>query len=209
MKYFFTITIVLLGLTSCKYGETLKAFEQIDASVQLSQEEQIKDVTALKKQVTDSAMANPARYASAFNHANEFHTKTETLLAEIRAVKELINQQMSDQPDFEEMNEHLDEVFYDGEEPSEHGLRLKKALENYLLTAEDQLYFFPEAEKMAKRAFDTAPVLNREGKEIEWLEYNYKGYPAIASKTKLTLLEQEAYKVELTFLRALLEKPQF
>lgn len=209
MKYVYLIILSAFCLSSCKYGETLEAFKLIDESANESNVVKEENVTVLLKQVTDSAMSHPDRYASAFNHANEFHTKTGTLLAEISAVKELIDQQLGNPTDYEAMDQNVDQIFFDGEEPSEHGLRLKKALENYLLTADDQLYFFPEAEKMAKRAFDTAPVLNREGKETEWLAYNYKGYPAIASKTKLTLLEQEAYEVELTFLRALLEKPQF
>ena len=32
--------------------------------------------------------------------------------------------------------------------------------------------------------FSTDKVANREGKEIFWLDYNYKGFPLVASITK-------------------------
>jgi|GEM_PF-5914608 len=209
MKYIILSTVLLLVLTSCRNNEVLKAFDQIQEVSQASVVTSMEEVNLLKQQVTDSAMANPAKYASAFNHMNEFHNKTETLLTTIKQVKDSINNQIGDLEDNDSGIYAMDEVLYQNDAPTAAALQLKKGLENYLTTVEDQLYFFPKAEKIAKTNFSTAPVTNRNGEKVAWLEYNYKGFPAIASKTKLTLLEQRAYEVESTFLKALLEKPQF
>lgn len=209
MKYIVLSTVLLLVLTSCRNNEVLKAFDQIQESSQVSVATSMEEVNLLMQQVTDSAMANPAKYAGAFNHMNEFHNKTEALLATINQVKDSINYQIGALEDNDSGIYAMDEVFYQDDAPTAAALQLKKALENYLITAEDQLYFFPKAEKMAQAAFSTTAELKREGKQVQWLEYHYKGYPAIASVTKLTLLEQRAYQIESTFLKALLEKPQF
>lgn len=209
MKYIILSTVLLLVLTSCRNNEVLKAFDQIQENSQVSVATSMEEVNLLMQQVTDSAMANPAKYAGAFNHMNEFHNKTETLLTTIKQVKDSINNQIGALEDNDSGIYAMDEVFYQDDAPTAAALQLKKALENYLITAEDQLYFFPKAEKMAKSSFDTSTATNRDGNDVTWLEYHYKGFPAIASKTKLTLLEQSAYQIESTFLKALLEKPQF
>ncbi|RLD29562.1 MAG: gliding motility protein GldM, partial [Bacteroidetes bacterium] len=39
--------------------------------------------------------------------------------------------------------------------------------------------------------FSTAPVERRDKKKIDWLNYNYEGFPLIASKTKITSLQND------------------
>ena len=39
--------------------------------------------------------------------------------------------------------------------------------------------------------FSTEKVKDREGKEIFWLDYNYKGFPLVASLTKFTQIQAD------------------
>ncbi|PQJ30960.1 hypothetical protein BST92_02990 [Nonlabens arenilitoris] len=207
---FFTISL-LFTITACNFfnNQTTEAFDTIELNVEADTVDKSKEIEALMKTITDSAMANPAVYASAYNHMNEFHTKSERLLTELQHVRGLINDQVGESGDFEKMDEDTDQLLFNGDQPSENGARFIKAIQNYNLTASDQLFFFPEAEKMAQNAFTIEDVTNRDGENVEWLTYNFKGFPAIASKTKIAIMENDVKNVESTFLKALIEKPQF
>ena len=53
--------------------------------------------------------------------------------------------------------------------------------------------------------FSTEKVINRDGKEIFWLDYNYKGFPLIASLTKLTQIQADIKTTESEVLSAMLQ----
>ncbi|MGJ8684908.1 MAG: hypothetical protein ACSHWW_09810 [Nonlabens sp.] len=203
--------VIMLAITSCKYfaNETIESFEAIESSVTASNKEQTIEIESLMETIKDSAMANPAVYASAFNHSNEFHNKTSLLLTELQHARELINEKVGETGDYEKWDTSTDAIFFNGDEYSQVGTRFVQAIKNYNITSSDQLFFFPEAEKLAQKSFKIDDVLNRDGDTVDWLSYNFKGFPAIASKTKIAQLENEVKKVETTFLKALIEKPQF
>ena len=48
-------------------------------------------------------------------------------------------------------------------------------------------------------------VYNREGKEIFWLDYNYKGFPLVASITKLTQIQADIKTTESQILGGMLQ----
>ncbi|EAS18611.1 hypothetical protein BBFL7_01054 [Flavobacteria bacterium BBFL7] len=202
---------LLLTTTACNFlnKQTIDSFEAIEVDVEAASLDTSKEIKSLMKTLTDSAMANPAVYASAYNHMNEFHNKSERLLTELQHVRSLINDQVGETGDFEKMDEDTDELLFNGDSPSENGARFIKAIKDYNLTASDQLYFFPEAEKMAQQTLFIEDVTNRDGETVEWLTYHFKGFPAIASKVKIMTMENDVKNVEVTFLKALIEKPQF
>jgi gliding motility-associated protein GldM len=54
--------------------------------------------------------------------------------------------------------------------------------------------------------FDVAPVANKEGVKIKYLDYHFKGFPAIASLAKLTAWQNDAKKAESDVISAALGK---
>jgi len=54
--------------------------------------------------------------------------------------------------------------------------------------------------------FDVAPVTNKEGVKIKYLDYHFKGFPAIASLAKLTAWQNDAKKLESDVISAALGK---
>jgi len=211
IKYIVVGLVLILTIYSCKFfsDEVIESFGAIDKEIRLDTEEHSKKIMLLKQQLTDSAMSNPEKYAGAFNHMNEFHSKSERLLAELNHARNLIEEQIGTTTDYGKMDENTDSLFFIGDEYSDNGNRFVQAIKDYNLTSSDQLFFFPEAEKIAQEAFSIDTVQDRSGNEVDWFSYNYKGYPAIASIAKITLLESEVKEVEITFLKALIEKPQF
>ena len=53
--------------------------------------------------------------------------------------------------------------------------------------------------------FSTDKVTNREGKEIFWLDYNYKGFPLVASITKMTQIQADIKTTESEVLGNMLQ----
>lgn len=210
-KYFITILLLLLSISSCKYfgTEVIESFEAIDKEVVAQNKSYTDDIAALQQQLTDSAMTNPEKFAGAFNHMNEFHTKSERLLTELQHVRELIEEQVGETGNYENLDKNIDVVFFTGNQHTDNGAQFVQAIKDFNLTASDQLFFFPKAEKMAQQAFSVDQAKDRDGNKVDWLTYNYKGFPAIASMTKISILENDVKNIETTFLKALIEKPQF
>ncbi len=56
------------------------------------------------------------------------------------------------------------------------------------------------------KSFDLSDVTNKEGKKIKYLEYHFKGFPAIASLAKLSMWQNDAKKAESDVISAALGK---
>lgn len=85
-----------------------------------------------------------------------------------------------------------DRLTKDGEVVMEHLNEYKDAIKTILATDES---YRGRAEAF-ERTFNTDDVENKDGKEIAWLNYNFQGYPAIASYTKLTALQNDVRVTE-------------
>ena len=55
--------------------------------------------------------------------------------------------------------------------------------------------------------FQLIKVKNREGKDIFWLDYNYKGFPLVASITKMTQIQADIKTTESEVLRKHVTRP--
>jgi gliding motility-associated protein GldM len=102
---------------------------------------------------------------------------------------------------FEEMDKTdiLDEAWFTGDRLTKDGEKVMAALNEYKteikeILSKDEAYR-GESETFEK-TFSTAPVPNKDGKKIDWLNYNFQGYPAIASYTKLTALQNDVKVTE-------------
>jgi len=64
---------------------------------------------------------------------------------------------------------------------------------------------YPEIVSGVEKDFSTAQVLNKDNKKRDWLDYHYKGFPMVASLTKLTQLQADVKKTESEVLSAMLQ----
>ena len=65
-----------------------------------------------------------------------------------------------------------------------------------------------EIKKSIQANFSTAPVTNRDGKEVAWLNYNYEGFPLVASLTKLTQIQADIKTTKSEVLQRMLAGQQ-
>ncbi|ALJ04917.1 gliding motility protein GldM [Pseudalgibacter alginicilyticus] len=62
--------------------------------------------------------------------------------------------------------------------------------------------------KDVKKKFSTDQEINRDGIKIDWLDYHYKGYPLVASLTKMTQLQSDIKTTESEVLSSMLGEAQ-
>jgi gliding motility-associated protein GldM len=102
---------------------------------------------------------------------------------------------------FEQMDkgDKVDEKWFEGDKPSKFGKEFIEKIANYvgqLKQIGGSSIVDAEMKKIENR-FSTKPVFSKtESKNIEWLEYNYKGFPLIATITKLSQLQADIKATE-------------
>jgi gliding motility-associated protein GldM len=65
-----------------------------------------------------------------------------------------------------------------------------------------------DIKKSIEANFSTAPVKNRDGKDVAWLNYNYEGFPLVASLTKLTQIQADIKTTKSEVLQRMLAGQQ-
>lgn len=93
----------------------------------------------------------------------------------------------------------VDRLFFKGEKPSKAGQEFLDRIKNYPVQIKEIAGSkLPEieVEKIEKR-FATNPIKSKEaGATLPWIDYHYKGFPLIATVTKLTQLQADIKTTE-------------
>ncbi|WP_055435146.1 gliding motility protein GldM [Lacinutrix algicola] len=93
----------------------------------------------------------------------------------------------------------LDEMWFTGDRLSKPGEAVMGKIAAYKSEVSDILGKDVKASKALKSfqdLFDTSKLKNKDGKQIDWLDYHFKGFPAIASFTKLTAIQNDVKVTE-------------
>ncbi|WP_430411703.1 gliding motility protein GldM [Kordia sp.] len=93
-----------------------------------------------------------------------------------------------------EKGDFLDEYWFTGDRPSKRGQAIVDRIEQYKaemneIFDKDKSYL--KVQQNFNKRFDLSEVENADGKKLGWLEYNFNGYPSIASYTKLTAMQND------------------
>ena len=102
---------------------------------------------------------------------------------------------------FEQMDQssQIDEKWFEGETTTKAGKEFLDKIASYvaqLKTIGGSAITADEMKKIENR-FSTKPVFSKtENKNIQWLDYNYKGFPLIASITKLSQIQADVNTTE-------------
>jgi len=93
----------------------------------------------------------------------------------------------------------VDEKWFEGDKPSKKGKEFLAKIADFVSKIKDvggSSIAEIELKKIQNR-FSTTPVFSKtENKKIEWMEYNYKGFPLIATITKLSQLQADIKTTE-------------
>ena len=208
----YLVFIAMLALNMSKevlsaFGLFNEKFEKSNlAAVQTNQ--QILD--ALKQKATDDA----ANFAGPKQIADKVTALTKTFYDYVGGLKSTITEGVELDAEtgklpYEAMDkaEAIDNTWFKGDAYTDKGNEVLATINKYrddmkAAIGKDKKYAPIIADLDSK--FNTEDVKNKDGISIPYLDYNYRGFPGIASLTKLSAMQSDAKTAESNVLNALI-----
>jgi gliding motility-associated protein GldM len=203
----YLIFIAMLALNMSK--EVLSAFglmnEKLTESNAAVSERNTAFMAGLEQQVIDQ----PEKYKPLKDQADQVSKLAREFNTYLSDLKGRMNATVEDPQDYEIMDkgDFLDEHFFKGDKLKPEGQEFLKQIKKFRDGVNDVLGGSPQFANIAKDVqikFATEPVKNRDGNTIDWLDYHYKGFPLVASLTKMTQLQADIKTTESEVLSSML-----
>jgi gliding motility-associated protein GldM len=196
----YLVFIAMLALNMSK--EVLSAFGLLNNKIETANVEAEQRNSAFLGSLETKASNEPDQYGTVYQKAQEIDAIASNLDSYITTLKTNAIKDLEDPTDYEVMDkpDHFNNLFFTGDKYKEEGQEFINKMDTYRTELIGILSDSVVSKKVAgvedlissvKSNFATAPVTNRDGKEVEWLKYNYEGFPLIASLTKLTQIQAD------------------
>lgn len=204
----YLIFIAMLALNMSK--EVLSAFGLMNEKLTESNQATGERNTAFMASLDQKAVDQPEKYVSLKSKADQIDDLASKFNKYLEDLKDSMVEGLDDPTDYEIMDkgDYLDENFF-------KGAKLKPAGEEFL--AQMAAYRDGVAKILAnekgmqsvvkdvKEKFNTDDVTNRDGIKQRWLDYHYKGFPLVASLTKMTQLQADIKTTQSEVLSTMLQ----
>ncbi|QCE40512.1 gliding motility protein GldM [Psychroserpens sp. NJDZ02] len=202
----YLVFIAMIAMTMSK--EVLSAFGLMDKKFDRANELAIASNNGILTQLKTQAEEKPDEFGNANKLANdiseisdEFYKFLGTVKAEDIVKSGHYELEESGDLPYEEMDkgDKLDELWFTGDRLTKRGQEVLDRIEKYKTDIKAVLpnegKWQPVIESFEKR-FSTAAVKDNDGVEKKWLDYHFQGFPAIASYTKLTAMQNDVKATE-------------
>ncbi|CAM3267771.1 gliding motility protein GldM [Aequorivita lipolytica] len=212
----YLVFIAMLALNMSK--EVLSAFGLLnqkisDANVATSQRN-----TSFMEGLAVKANDEPSQYAAVKAKADEISRISDDFDTYISNIKSASIENIEDPSDYEVMDkpDHFNNLFFTGGKYKEGGQEFLNKMDKYRTemmavlsdTALAKVAGIEDIKKSIESNFSTAEVTNRDGKNVAWLNYNYEGFPLVASLTKLTQIQADIKTTKSEVLQRMLAGQQ-
>lgn len=203
----YLIFIAMLALNMSK--EVLSAFglmnEKLTVSNQATEERNASFVASLDVKAADS----PEKYEPLKAKADQIDKLAHEFDAYLAELKGNMTAKIEDPTDYEIMDkgDYLDEHFFKGDKVKEDGQKFLDHMKTFREGVAKVLAGEKGMESVIKEVnekFNTDEVTNRDGLKQDWLDYHYKGFPLVASLTKMTQLQSDIKTTESEVLSQML-----
>lgn len=190
--------------------EVLQAFGMMDEKLTASNTAAIARNKAAYEDLALKAVEQSEKYGDEKEKADKIQQLSSDYYNYIEELKNTMKSTVDDPTDYETMDKgkYLDDNFFKGDDGAykEAGQEFLDNMNNYKVEVSKVLgtKFKKIGDDVAAR-FSTEKVTDREGKERFWLDYNYKGFPLVASLTKLTQIQADIKTSESEMLSAMLQ----
>lgn len=197
----YLIFIAMLALNMSR--EILSAFGLLNEKIENANVATTARNSDFMTDLAAKADAQPAQYASVKAQADQVTEISSTLDTYLGEIKDLMmgsvkpgeetNYEVQDKADF------LNNRFFRGDQLKPEGQEFLDAMNKYRAdmlvvlsdTAVAKFEGIDDVKRTIEENFSTAQVERQDGKKIDWLNYHYEGFPLVASKTKLTSLQND------------------
>ena len=203
--------LVFIAMMALNMGkEVLSAFGLMNEKLQTANERYQLTNEAAFAELERKEQEKPEDYKEALEKARQVRELSNQYYAYLNTLKEEVMSQASNKTDYQVMDksDFLDEKFFKTDGLKPEGQKFLDEINKYrtqlvsLLGAKDEAL-----KKIIEERFSTGEnnkVKNREGNTIGWVQYNYEGFPYIASVTKFSQLQSDIRQTEQDFYKAML-----
>ena len=204
----YLIFIAMLAMNMSK--EVLQAFGLMDNKLVAANDAA---TTRNKRSYEDlalKAVEQSEKYGDEAAKADKIQKLSDDYFSYIEGIKEEMKATVDDPTDYQTMDsgKFLDAKFFKGNDGMYHedGQEFVDKMNKYRSDLSAVMGKGSEnIKKDVETRFSTDKVANREGKEIFWLDYNYKGFPLVASITKMTQIQADIKTTESEVLGSMLQ----
>ena len=197
----YLVFIAMLALNMSK--EVLSAFGILNNKIVESNQLTTKRNDEAFRQLAQQAADQPGQFKSKKEKVDKIRALSKEFYAYIEDLKVASTKKfdMNEEGVYEKMDkgEFFDELFFKADKHSPKGEEFLKKMADYTAQIK-QIGGSDIAETEMKKIedrFKTAPVKSKAaGTTVSWLEYNYHGFPLIASITKLSQLQADIKTTE-------------
>ncbi|MFP9115610.1 gliding motility protein GldM [Flavobacterium sp. RHBU_3] len=199
----YLVFIAMMALNMSK--EVLSAFGLMNEKFEASNKGAVENNEGLFQALSQKATDDPSHYGEAKKLADQVKTISADFYAYIETLKGDITKDIEKEPSgklpFEQMDkgDKIDEAWFAGDGYSNKGKEVLGKIEGYrnamiALLKSDKKYAGMVSDLEYK--FNTADVKAHDGAMKKYLDYNFKGFPAIASLTKLSAMQNDVKSIE-------------
>ena len=204
----YLIFIAMLALNMSK--EVLSAFGLMNEKLTESNEAAETRNHSFVASLDLKAEGQPEKYKPLKAKANEIDKLAHDFDAYLEDLKGKMTAQLDDPTDYEIMDkgDYLDKNFFKGDKIKEDGEEFLAQMKGFregvvkILSGEKGM---EPIIKQVKNKFNTDDVKNRDNRSQGWLDYHYKGFPLVASLTKMTQLQADIKTTESEVLSNMLQ----
>ncbi len=204
----YLIFIAMLALNMSK--EVLSAFGLMNEKLTESNEATELRNKAFVDNLNTKAEDQPEKYQPLKAKADQIDKLAHDFDSYLEELKGKMTAKIDDPTDYEIMDkgDYLDQNFFKGDKIKDEGLafldHMKTFREDVAKVLGDDPSMAPVIKEVNNK-FNTEPVKNRDGVKVDWLDYHYKGFPLVASLTKMTQLQSDIKTTESQILSKMLE----
>ncbi len=204
----YLIFIAMLALNMSK--EVLSAFGLMNEKLVESNEAASKRNSDFMQGLVEKVSEQPAKYKPLKAQADKITGFANDLNSYLSELKGKMTSNLEDDKDYEIMDkgDFLDEYFFISDNLKSEGQEFLDKISAFRNGVTQILSENPDMKSISddvQTKFATNEVTNRDGIKVDWLDYHYKGFPLVASLTKLTQLQADVKTTESEVLSSMLE----
>lgn len=211
----YLVFIAMMAMNMSK--EVLSAFGVLEERLTESNVAVEQRNIAFMENLAEKAREQEAQYGEIKNKAEEINTISKEFDGTVQGIKDEmmarigLDEEDLDNYEIQDGRDYLDQLLFNGDQLTAEGESLVNGINNYRENVLAVLSDDPRYEAIVadvKRKFNADPVTRRDGVTEPWINYNYEGFPLIASKTKMTQLQNDVKVTQGDILSAMLAGQQ-
>lgn len=202
----YLIFIAMLALNMSK--EVLSAFGLMNEKLTESNEAASSRNEAFMQGLAEKAEEQPAKFQPLKAQADQISALANEFNSYLAKMKSQMTAKLEDPKDYEVMDkgDFLDNTWFKGEQLKPEGKQFMDQIAKFRNGVVDVLKDNPSMigiSEDVKKKFATEDVKRGAG-TVSWLDHNYKGFPLVASLTKMTQLQADVKTTESEVLSSML-----